>query len=608
MQHPPGADAAMGAKTAHVIRDFLRDCEEGLFNVSRQEIAAYRLNLKDMTRDCAALSVRRWVAAKVRLADRQLQTGLHDAASCGGFRYRLIVAVLIAKYQTYLDQFRGDRFVLKSHTSLHWGHFLKHLIANIGAVTSWKNGYRPASLSIKRLGNLAPISAIRRLPLRWRLLPSRNGSIVKLFRDSISGSDIPDADMRKMTRRFVVAYWLGYTSFAGINAKPYKADAGQAHLAGLVYAYWSIAVMEFDSLVDDHDLPLSAAESIVSAWLAEMGEAIRTCAHAKDGRIGAVLPAQSDAHLLCDRFQRLTRALNGCLVHYSLRVLDARQRDRAYQAFSREAQVCLAAQIQSRLQKAVDPPYDWGWYLIEMLNQKTLGFVLAPFNLWCRSDATCEQRRTLERAFLKLNSAYFHWQLLDDVADIDSDMEHGLVTGPGFILLSQGSIARRYLDVTTASERCGDAEMRDVEAAVDRSKLLCEWFASSPLCDRYRHFFATGDSMSAESLQHLVRCALANCECDLDVPLSQLCAARDQQSQDYLTAMKSREWTEARRHLAASRASVRIMLAAQEEAAREMARTEMGRVEDGFLLKTLDIIEMLARHCGAKARRLAVQE
>ena len=237
-----------------------------------------------------------------------------------------------------------------------------------------------------------------------------------------------------------------------------------------------------------------------------------------------------------------------------------------------------------------------------MLDQKTIGFALAPYSLWCRSDTADERRRQLDGAVRRLNAAYFHWQLLDDVADINGDTRHGLVTGPGFILLSQGGIASRHLEAEDAPGQAGV-----MAAEIDRSRLLCEQFAASPLCDCDRQLFPAGGAASPADAQQLVRCALANREGDLDRPLAELCAARDRQAQGYLAAMKSRDWSAARRHLDASGASVRIMLAAQEDATRETARTELQRVDDQDFLKTLDIIEMLTRHCGAKACRLVMR-
>ena len=77
----PGSEAAKGAKIAHILRDFIVDCADGQFNISRQEIAAYRLDLKSINTQITGLAGRRWVAVKVRIAERQLSSGLQDVSS-----------------------------------------------------------------------------------------------------------------------------------------------------------------------------------------------------------------------------------------------------------------------------------------------------------------------------------------------------------------------------------------------------------------------------------------------------------------------------------------------------------------------------------------------
>src|SRR5262249_24773109 len=157
----------------------------------------------------------------------------------------------------------------------------------------------------------------------------------------------------------------------------------------------------------------------------------------------------------------------------------------------------LTAQIDSRDQKSLDPVHDWSWYLTEVLNQKTLGFALAPMTICCRDQAGIERRTELTRALLTLNSGYCHWQLLDDIADLQGDTAGGLITAPGFILLSQGEIGRLFCERVDQRHTPGDADGRQLLAAVRRSRLLCDEFLSSPLCDADRHCVALSDHGSA---------------------------------------------------------------------------------------------------------------
>jgi hypothetical protein len=231
--------------------------------------------------------------------------------------------------------------------------------------------------------------------------------------------------------------------------------------------------------------------------------------------------------------------------------------------------------------------------------------VLAPLRLWCRDETGQARRREFERAFCRLNAGNFHWQLLDDLADEAADTEHGLITAPGFILLSQGAIAGRCRAAMDVAERFGPAGSALIDD-IRRSQLLCDRFRFSSLCDRHRHALADPEDTGApapDSIEDTVRCALANCEDDLAFPLSELCARREEQSQSYLAAMRDHDGAAARRSLRDSKAGLRILLAAQEETAREFARDELRLLRDGALLKVLRIVELLTMHCYGKARR-----
>ena len=171
-------------------------------------------------------------------------------------------------------------------------------------------------------------------------------------------------------------------------------------------------------------------------------------------------------------------------------------------------------------------------------------------------------------------------------------------------------MARLFLEYVDQGGGFSDAVARRfVEAARD-SRLLCDWFLSSSLCDRYRHSIATipGDnSPSAESISATIFCALANVEGDLDVALADLCSARDRQAQGYLAAMQSGDSIAALRSLGASRTSHRILTAAHEGTARARIEDELSSIKDPSLLTMLRIIETLISRCYRKACRVAAQ-
>jgi hypothetical protein len=149
----------------------------------------------------------------------------------------------------------------------------------------------------------------------------------------------------------------------------------------------------------------------------------------------------------------------------------------------------------------------------------------------------------------------------------------------------------------------GDADGRQLLAAVRRSQLLCDEFLSSPLCDAYRHcvVLSDGGSASADTIGSTVRCALANGENDLGASLPELCSRRRSEAEGYLAAMRSGDSMAALRNLNQSGAPARILAGAREEAARDGTSDELASIADPSLLMMLRIMERLIARCHHKA-------
>lgn len=595
----PGRAAANGAKIAHILRDVLCDCDEGTFNISREEIEAYGLALPTLKADIAGSAGRRWVAANVRLAERQLKDGFREASDVAGFRYPIIVAILVAKYQAYLDRFRAKDYLLEPKTRLGYA-FARNLSANLGALLLRR--VRRISRSIKgRLPDrLVACSTPAEARLLLRLLPLFNRPIVRAFDEAIANVDIPPDGLGKLRRRFVTAYWLGRTSCASIAPAESKRNDDRIHCAGLVYAFWSLAVLELDTLIDDRALSPESAQALVADWLHKAAEALDPDESAGP-RSQAHGPESSDKQ---DRlFLQLTNAFQACLSQYRRLAARTGSGDSIPDTFLAEARAFLIAQIDSRDQKTVDPRHDWKWYLTQVINQKTLGFALAPMALWVRDDKCLERRHELDHAFLALNGGYWHWQILDDLADVDVDTRQGRVTTPGFILLSQGALAERYLEPSPEREVTVSTNSSLINVVLN-SDLVCERFLASPLSDDFRHLInRSRSSDTPATCDSLMRCALNNSESDHLVELTQLSLARRDQAASYLAAMRAGDWDSALNALAQSRIGMRILSSVDEDIARIEAKEQMASIPDAASRTMLWIIELLIRHCYRKAYR-----
>lgn len=595
----PGRAAANGAKIAHILRDLLQDWDEGIFNISREELDAYGLALPTLKTDITGPAGRRWIAANVRLAERQLTDGLLEAGQVAGLRYRIIVAILVAKYQAYLDRFRAARFDLQPQTGLGPA-FATNLLSNLAAILV-RRRRRSGGNGIP--DRLVACAMPARAMLLLRLLPVFNRSIVAALGETLKGVNVPAGDLPKLRRRFVTAYWIGRTSFASIDTTGDGRCADRRHQAGLVYAFWSLAVLELDSLIDDRGLPPDVAEAMVDDWLGKAADALAPSgAAAPPARPQRAGPASVDAQ--DSAFRRLTDAFQASLSRYRSLAPDAGSYVAAADDFMVEARAFLVAQINSRDQRMLDPRHDWNWYLTRVINQKTLGFALAPMALWVR-DGECRRRRSeLEGAFLALNGGYWHWQILDDLADVGVDTRQGRVTTPGFVLLSQGALARRHLDGANTGQ-IGRSARASLTDDVLNSGLVCERFVSSPLMDGFRHLI--GRSRQADtarsSLEGMLRCALVNDEGDVSTDLTRVSETRRDQAACYLAAMQSRDWDRALDALARSGVANRLLSSIDEDVAGIEARRQVASIAGRAPRTMLAIIELLIRHCYRKAIR-----
>jgi phytoene/squalene synthetase len=604
---PPGSGAAYGAKIAHILRDFLSDCREGQINVSQEELDAYHLDPATLGRGVLDFTGQRWVAANVRRAERLIRSGLDEARQTNNRRYACIVAVLAAKYQAYLSGFRSNAFVLREIPGFPWRPFLYHLLSNLyqvliarGEVTS---SHRP-----ERLSRLVPGSTLRRAAVFVRLYPLFNTATAKTLNRTLKGANVPRRAMRKFRLRFTTAYWLGRSSCAFIDPVEADGDKHRLHCAGMIYAFWSLAVIALDSLVDEHGITPVAARALVAHWLADMADGLRSI-YQPNGASALIDDSSPGSHTAThQRFILLVQGLHSSLTAYADSYLSAEQQECLCRTFTGEAHSFLTAQINSSDQKMLDPLHGWDWYAGDVLNQKTLGFALAPMSLWCRSDVSIDRRRELDRAFFALNEAYCHWQLLDDVADYVKDTADGLITAPGYILISQGMIAHRYVCL---GEQVPDTRMQDHSSLADfvwRSHVLCDWFLYSSLCDAYRHDIFDRSKPAPHVAETLVRCALSNCEEDARLSLSTLCNDRLEQANQYIAAMKTGSWSAASRALVQSRVNFRILFAAEEECARARAKGFLSTISDHALLDMLRLLEMLILHCAEKAYKATLQD
>jgi hypothetical protein len=306
-------------------------------------------------------------------------------------------------------------------------------------------------------------------------------------------------------------------------------------------------------------------------------------------------PSNENGGGIAGRFSALSAEFVRQVSLYRLQVRPNSNHEAADAEFLGKMRSFLAAQANSQAQTIICDAQDWRWYCLEVLNQKTLGFFTAPMSLWTCTQEDRGRSQELIDKFVSLNQAYLHWQLLDDVVDVSKDTIDGLVTAPGYILLSQGSLARVWLN----EEREPRDKRPSIGELLAESSLLCNWFQNTPL----QNIGFSSSGAGFPNLTTAIHCSLANTTTDLGLSVEELSIRRVDQARRYAASMKSRNWGEAIRLLDESAAAGRIVLAVNDELRRIDALLSLGEIADVSLFRVLYILERLIRRAYIKAHR-----
>ncbi len=573
---PPGSSAALGAKWVHILRDAQVDIDAGLRTLAADDLSAHGLDAKTLRNDPACLASRRWVSGKWRRAGRLLQDGSLDAQRVTDWRYRLIVAMLIAKYRCHLDDVERRGFVLGSLRRagvLHWvGHVLKAL--------------RPSVRPQRRDRALVPVPLAVSGAMASAATPILRHVLSAPLRKALRNLDSNPGRRRRRERRFVVAKSLGRAAYAAIVGRESCVEPARTR-ASEIFAFWSLAVIEFDALVDELTIDETLLARIRATWAASLQSATAGAKLADkwpDHEVASFPPARAGYQ----RFRRLAAELDTLLRSSAASGPGASM---AADPFVEEVNEFLDGQVESRLQRIIPPAKDWTWFSRDLLDKKTMGFFFAPLALWARSEGERAALQRLRASFVELNGAYFHWQILDDIADLRDDAANGIVSSPAYLLLAQARLA--------AAQEGQNADQDNHAAGVDAALMREDLFYAAAL-DAVRH--KAGDAAGGTRAPIL---SVANRPTDFERASSDLFALRVEQGARWEIAARSGDVEGWLSSLAESGVVERLLDAASEEGRRSFVTNQLRSIRDQPTLETLAILETLIRRAQRRASDVA---
>src|ERR1035437_3587067 len=588
---PPGLRGAEGAKIVHVLRDLRKDIGGNQINVSCEEVAAFGISLERVIASTGEAEVGRWVAANARVARQMLWQGLEEVRGCSGLRYKLVVVLLITKYQCYVNPMLRDGLIATFGLCPY--EFLTQFMRNL--IVCFTGPPRSRRREVLDHPVVRPTSRARLALYSGLVVGTARSELADLYR-SLGPARKKVGDAGRVRRRFRVACLLGRTAFE-VVAPAASRLPDLRFAAGLLYGYWAISAVELDRLMDEGILDREKAQAVAGAWtclfrrtLFEMRES--------SGTIDALVCAGDVFRSLTNGFLRTLRAYGALCRDNGLPGWGHEVKE----AFYSRAVSLMEGQLRSLCQMRLDQTHDWSWYCANILNSKNVEFLLAPFNLW-RVDEDSDQRFTqFVRQFERLNRAYLHYQLIDDVADLAEDADEGIIGAPGAVVLAQGRLGRSILefsaDAMAAGRTASDGDACRVVAAVKERGLADGDLADAPLFDRFRHRFG---GLVVSPQQRLdgdvyLRCALANRESDLSLATMDLLRRRDQEARSYIDALGNGDSPAAQRWLLRSGAPNRILNAVGHEAAVIDLRRALDTDRGSASTRLLYVLERLMRH------------
>jgi|WetSurMetagenome_2_1015567.scaffolds.fasta_scaffold56738_2 hypothetical protein len=114
-------------KWVHILRDFLKDIEEGLLNVTIEDIEKYGLIINNAHSYVGSLGYRQWVSQKLEAIKKQFKIGKLQLTEHPSLKYKILVILLCFKYQLYAIEIKHQKYILQLSYKIRTISFLFNL-------------------------------------------------------------------------------------------------------------------------------------------------------------------------------------------------------------------------------------------------------------------------------------------------------------------------------------------------------------------------------------------------------------------------------------------------------------------------------------------------
>ena len=103
----------IAGKWIHILRDFRKDIEEKIFNLPKEDVVSYQIDITDVNSQITKENFKRWVMEKISGVSMAFREGKKRLIYHPSWKYKMIVLILCFKYQLYQKEISKAEFILK---------------------------------------------------------------------------------------------------------------------------------------------------------------------------------------------------------------------------------------------------------------------------------------------------------------------------------------------------------------------------------------------------------------------------------------------------------------------------------------------------------------
>lgn len=117
----------IAGKWAHILRDFVNDNNQKIYNLPHEDILKYDLYPFDNTDFLKDNCFKNWVKDRIEEAENKFTEGKLQIKNHPSLRFKILITMLCFKYQSYLNVIKTEKYILRDNYKITNASIVKTL-------------------------------------------------------------------------------------------------------------------------------------------------------------------------------------------------------------------------------------------------------------------------------------------------------------------------------------------------------------------------------------------------------------------------------------------------------------------------------------------------